>query len=117
MSKTITDPHPRISVEVASTDGISERWRRQYRDADGRWRSVASGDSGAIYDKIVAAGDDAAAVDAAIGNKSWTRVSCDCCLEYADIGARIGEYESKVYCLPCLEAAVKRVRAYGGAAP
>ena len=110
MARRLVPERPHIVVWVASAEDVAERWHNQHH-IGGLWRKIASGDTGAVYDKLVALGSDPAVADAdkVIGNKSWTHICCDGCFEYTTIAAAIGEYEAKTYCLKCLRAGVKLI--------
>lgn len=65
----------------ATARGVAERWHDQYRTGAGGWRELRERNSGDIYHKLLALGDDPspAAVNVIIGNASWTTLPCSGC--------------------------------------
>lgn len=86
----------------------AERWKWQYcaNEKAGIWDKTESGSSEAIYKNLRALGDlpSPEAVDAVIGNNSWTTFMCDGCYEHVRAGIFI-ESESKIIeiCDDCSE--------------
>lgn len=85
-----------------------ERWERQYGDA--------TGDKKAITQRLAALGawPEPEAVNAVIGNDSWTECTCNECGESVPLVVRLGEppdYESSTadVCERCLSAALARI--------
>ena len=104
-----------MSIKLISRIDFSnaaERWKRQYCE-EGKWGSTVSGSAKKTYDAIIAAGTDLNAIDAAIGNKSWTHYSCSSCGEYFDFGVQMLEpdYETTPYfCSECIMKAAQLVQ-------
>jgi hypothetical protein len=98
-----------VAVAFINSALIAERWKKQYFER-GSWAQTLSGDSGKVYDKLLAA-TTADEVDAAIGNKTWTHLSCDTCGEYVKRAVVIGSYDEKRVCEPCLRGALKAIGA------
>lgn len=107
-------------MRVVSRKGLAEiaakRWKNQYysRGAWGRGRIMSLGEPEAIYEGLVALGDnpDPDDVDRIIGNKSWTYVCCNECNKSCESVIELGQepdYESSTahVCKACLKAAVK----------
>lgn len=97
----------RVSVSVASGRGVAERWRTQYQH-DGKWTRTANGRSEQIYNALCDLGDnpDIEAVAKAIGNQSWSYLTCSGCNDSvaraADFGDNYSDREVKL-CQACLE--------------
>lgn len=88
---------------------VASRFKRQYF-RNGIWSEAHFGlvrDSQVTYQSIVDAGDDADAIDVAIGNGTWTSLKCDECgkdvKELMQIGQEL-DYESATanVCFDCL---------------
>lgn len=97
-----------VSIEVATGRGVAERWLSQY-GKDGNWIKTAYGESKDVYDKLCDLGPNPPIdkVAEAIGNKSWSYISCEGCPEYVERAVRIGkEYDDgHVYCSTCIQEA------------
>lgn len=96
---------------------VAARWKAQYHHG-GKWGEFRDGSAEVDYQKLLALGDAAtpAAVEAIIGNKTWTdaETCSDCGLRPAV--AEVGEepdYESATayLCAECVAALQKLVRA------
>jgi hypothetical protein len=96
---------------------VANRWASQYpaaSDPDGPapWQNKQ-----AILKRLLALDLETAQesqVTEAIGNSSWTRISCDCCDAELDAAVVLGEppnYESAtaIVCLDCLKKAVQLI--------
>jgi hypothetical protein len=96
-----------VSVQVASARGVADRWKAQYQHPKDGWSTTAYGDSKAVYEKLCALGTnpDIEKAAEAIGNKSWSYISCDGCGNYETRAVSIGEYEPKSYCKTCIQEA------------
>lgn len=96
----------RVKLSVATARGVAERWRTQYQ-RDDRWTKTAMSDSEETYNTLCALGPnpDIEKVSEAIGNKSWSHLSCGSCGDYAvrtlDFGSEHSDY-GIVLCEPCL---------------
>ena len=101
-----------VSVITASATGVAERWKSQYRDADGRWLNTSSGSSRDTYEKLCALGPDPdiAAVAEVIGNKGWSYIHCDGCGQYSERAATLGEYEAQSFCEECIDEAAMALK-------
>lgn len=84
---------------------VAERWKRQYY-RDGQWTNTYTGDSQAVYQKLVGA-KTPADVAAAIGNDSWTGYTCHECGQRAEVAVRVGQDEDADryadLCLTCVD--------------
>jgi len=87
---------------------VAEEWKSAYRNSDGTWCTICSGDAKSIYDSLLALGDEPwwEDVDEAVGNDSWSMTpECTKC-EANDRNSRLvftnekGWEES--YCMDCL---------------
>lgn len=98
---------------------VLARWEGQYPEyaagsGDPNWRFAGTRRNLLRLDLESAT---AAGVDAAIGNSSWTDISCDSCgqsgLAAAVQVGQVADYESAtaVLCLDCAERAVRELRA------
>jgi hypothetical protein len=96
-----------VKVRIASATGIAERWRQQYHHPKDSWILTAFGNPKIIYEKLCALGPapEVEAAANAIGNKSWSYLSCDGCNDYVLRAVEIGEYEPKIYCKTCIDEA------------
>ena|ERR1039458_118635 len=96
-----------VSVSVASGRGVAERWRTQYQH-DGKWTRTAKDSGEVIYNALCDLGDnpDIEAVAKAIGNQSWSYLTCSGCNDYvtraADFSDNYSDHEIKL-CQACLE--------------
>ena len=106
----------RVSVSVASGRGVAERWRKQYQH-DGKWTQTAKGKSEQIYDELCALGEnpDIEAVAKAIGNQSWSYLTCSGCNDYvvraADFGDDYGDREIRL-CQACLQDGLQALNSH-----
>ncbi len=105
----------RVKVQVASARGVAERWRAQYQ-RDGKWTRTVTGDSEVVYNKMCDLGEnpDIAKIADAIGNKSWSYISCAACAEYVTRAADLTPpYTDNaiLICRPCLEDAIRAMDA------
>lgn len=88
---------------------VAERWQNQYTPF-----SSHSYDKYNTYKKLLALDLDTATeddVEKIIGNRSWTRLSCEQCDKEVDTLVQVGQepdYESRTasLCLDCIRAAV-----------
>jgi hypothetical protein len=84
-----------------------ERWKSQYFYG-GKWGKVSSGPCDKIYDKLLKC-KTKEEVDSAIGNKTWTVLTCSCC--DCDVKELVSFYDnddrSFSVCFKCLNAAKK----------
>lgn len=95
---------------------VAVRWKAQYYHG-GTWNSCMSGSAQVIYEKLLALDLDTApreAVDAIIGNASWTAIQCTGCREDVDVAAEVGEpsdYDSATVtlCAACIALAAQCV--------
>jgi len=99
------------TISAVSTRDIAKRWRNQYQKEDGTWKEMLSGDSKVIYDALRALGpmpkiED---VNAVIGNKSWTTLTCDGCEESVEVGVCFDE--NFLLCKECLQEALQVLEA------
>lgn len=103
-----------ITIKRSTGLNIAERWRRQYYEQQTqRWLKTATGQSEDIYNMLCDLGPnpEPVAVDAIIGNDSWTHPSCTCCGRRIDKAVMIGDKEDNfILCEPCLEAALIELR-------
>jgi hypothetical protein len=74
-----------VTIVKMGYKGVAERWKNQYF-RDGAWLQYKSMDSASVHARIVAAGRSVRKIEAAIGNKSWTRIYCVQCSTYSLIG-------------------------------
>lgn len=101
----------RVKVSVATGRGVAERWRQSYQ-RDGAWTRVVGGSSEVIYNRLCDLGEnpDVDAVATAIGNKSWSYLTCNACGEEVKRAADLSRAYSdgpNLICRPCLEDAIK----------
>src|SRR6478736_1119587 len=77
--KTETNMRLITRQDLANTAAV--RWLEQYKRANEEWRTTAYGDTGKIHVALVALGPSPklSAVNATIGNDSWTRLTCSAC--------------------------------------
>ncbi len=70
----------RFGLFQRSGKHVAERWRNSYF-CRGHWSDVRGECADVIYGKLKALGDDPEpdAVDAIIGNTSWTHANCSAC--------------------------------------
>lgn len=64
--------------------GVAARWKEQYCNADGTWRTTMSGDTQPTYEALRTLDPETATVEIIakiIGNDSWTRGDCTACGE------------------------------------
>lgn len=75
----------------------------------GEFMHNARGSTKTVYDQLCALGDDPNidAVAEAIGNKSWSYLTCEGCTEYVKTAVAIGEHEPKLYCDICIREAME----------
>ncbi len=92
--------------------GVAEHWRQVYQQEDGTWLTWAGmPDKAGGHAAIVAAGADRAAIDAAIGNGSWTVLRCEQCRADCDFLVSVGRCNradddgTAVLCLDCVRLA------------
>ena len=94
-----------FSLKQANARGVAERWRRQYQRPKDGWTNAISGSSKAIYEALVALGDDPPVleVNKIIGNKSWTCFTCSVCTNHVTVAATadIGD-EELTLCRSCV---------------
>ena len=92
--------------------GVAARWREQYTSTSPKAASLGYSywpdeSKRAIYDKLVALGEDPDPdqVDAIIGNGSWTRVACNANEDhqYVDKDAIINSFSTTVLCMECFK--------------
>lgn len=97
-----------VTIEVATARNVAERYLSQY-GKDGNWINTAHGPSKDVYDKLCALGPNPAIdkVAEAIGNKSWSYISCAGCPEYVERAVRIGQDygTGHVFCATCIQEA------------
>jgi hypothetical protein len=100
----------RFYIQIASARGVAERWRRQYQHG-AHWTDTVKGSSEDVYNKLCALGEvpDVAAVATAIGNKSWSHLTCAGCDDHVTRAIKIrGEYDDGVLlCRACVTEAAK----------
>jgi hypothetical protein len=94
---------------------VAKRWKLQYRDARSGTDKIEVGRKLAMLDGETASAD---AVNAIIGNSSWTQVpKCDECGASREVVVQLGEepdYESHTACI-CVECLRKAVTEAEGA--
>lgn len=97
-----------VRLVRSSTEGIAERWKREYRRPDGGWNDTFRYKGKDVYDRLVALGPNPTedAVAEIIGNGSWTDIWCDGCRSYHRLAVEIGDEERKAYCPTCIGEAV-----------
>ncbi len=93
-----------VSLFDPDIEGIAKRWKAQYHEKSGTWKSTSFGDSGMVYSKLVVA-KTLDECDNAIGNKSWTHFLCDGCRNYTRTAVLIGDGDHNGYCPTCLAEA------------
>lgn len=93
----------KIKIETATGRGVADRWERQYC-RDGAWSSE---ERKAEWTRLRDLGADPApeAIQAIIGNPSWTHIFCDGCSDYTSRAVVIGEYEPHRFCETCIREA------------
>ena len=104
-----------ISTPHTEAANAAERWKYNYGP---QWQILANGvPSIDVYNKLVLLGEspEPEAVDAVIGNKSWTRCKCHNCGKAVDATVIIGQaldYESSTadICQACLTEALKEFK-------
>lgn len=96
-----------VSIERAYPLGVAERWHQQYY-RDGKWVEHAP-NAEAVYNQLVALGQttNPAVVADITGNKSWSYISCDGCLDYVERAVQIGAEGSERhrFCATCIAEA------------
>lgn len=110
----------RIVTRQELADSAASEWKEQFC-SKGVWHPIYPDRDGerreAIYNKLVALGEhpDPDAVDAVIGNGSFTHRSCVGCNEWHDRFVVMQEYPTSRFtialCLSCAEKAVEMLRA------
>lgn len=98
----------KIGIANVSAKDVAERWEKQYLN-NGNWMTGRD----KIHAQIIAAGNDAEKIAEAIGNKSWTHISCAECGESELIGVEFGRYSDETFhvCLNCITAASVAIKA------
>lgn len=93
----------------------AQRWKDQYTMVGGEWRYGP--DKSATHAKLEALGPNASVeeVNAAIGNTSWTMITCHECGQDCTDVVQIGQepdYESSTanVCVACIEKALRLFR-------
>lgn len=92
-----------------SAKDVAEKWRKQYKKLAG-WTTTISGPSDKVYDALIALGEsrDRQAINAVIGNESWTSVWCSSCgtdvCEAVEFGDEYGDCGA-VVCKECIKEA------------
>lgn len=75
-----------VNVSIATGRGVAERWRLQYLQTEKYYQGATPqvSDAQKTYEALLALGDcpEVEAVDAVVGNKSWTHIFCDGCATY-----------------------------------
>ncbi len=102
----------KLVTSQSLADGVKERWLSQYRGIIDGSRPNYGMDKGMIYANLCALDPiTPEAVDAAIGNTSWTQIRCDCCEKYVSraIVFDFDEHTTSL-CEPCLADAAKKFR-------
>lgn len=105
----------RLITIASNAAEAAQRWKQQYFvERTGEWKSCFT-DPELVHRKLIALGDSPPpeAVDAIIGNSSWTRLDTQCgeCGQRTDPIIQIGQepdYESHTayVCRDCLKAAL-----------
>lgn len=94
---------------------VADRWRDTHFKDTGWDTSFGEMRRECIHEALqglcAATPSSRAAIDAAIGNESWTPIRCDECSQDAEVAVEVGEppdYESStvVLCVPCLTRAL-----------
>ena len=109
------DRTPTIMTASGNASAAAASWRAQYQKPDGSWRY----DDGKrlIFEALAALAEPTPeAVNAIIGNDTWTTLRCDQCGREVDVIAEVGsppDYDSATarVCLPCLRIAVDMLSA------
>jgi hypothetical protein len=101
-------------VSVASARGVADRWRDQYQNKDGSWSGTVSGGGEGVYKKLCALGHnpDINAVAEAIGNKSWSHLTCIGCGDSVERAADFGsDYSDQrvLLCCDCLSDGLRAI--------
>lgn len=98
-----------MTITVASTRNIAERWKQNYGDPNRWYRTFENGNTPAeIYDQLLKLGSnpDPDKVANVIGNPSWSFVRCDQCETYVDRTITLGEEYRRInICGLCLDLA------------
>jgi hypothetical protein len=96
-----------VRLRRSSTEGIAERWKRQYRRPDGGWNDTFRHKAKDVYERLLALGESPTedAVAEILGTGSWTDIWCEGCQSYHRLAVEIGEIEPKAYCPTCIEEA------------
>lgn len=103
----------KVSIAVASARGVSGRWREQYLHPKEGWTRCYDGDSKIVHEKLCALGrnPDIAAVDALIGNKSWTHLTCNGCGDYVLRAVDFQRHgDALLICEDCLTAGLSAMK-------
>lgn len=94
----------------ACSADVAARWAATYCNRVGIWDNAGllGTDRAAIHRAIMAAGDNRAAIDAAVGNNSWTTFHCTECNTYQVLGAEFDNWDggTVVVCAACLRKVV-----------
>lgn len=103
---------PRLITRKQVAREVKDRFRAQYGPA---FRVYPFGDSAAIYEDLVALGDDPSIEDVEALCKGWTRVKCDECGQDVYAVVQLGEQpdnESSTasVCGKCLLEALKIIQ-------
>lgn len=110
----------RVVSRAAKAKGVAHSWYCTYFNKSSGWCTTRTIGSlltkEETYKAIVALGEnpDPDAIDALIGNRSWTQVDCEECGAHSNESIGLGEdYEvggpDVLVCRPCLRKALKLV--------
>lgn len=96
-------------MKLWNVSGAAERWKKAYTDRHENWLFADAERREKIYNTILAAGNDEAKIDAAIGNNSWTRFHCEECDSNQPEGVEFDNWDGGivVICLNCLKTALE----------
>lgn len=94
-----------MKIILAQPHTAAARWESTYRDKEGKW--TYGPDKEKIHAKLLALGDNPTheAVAKAIGNESWSYLSCGECNADVKVALELGDSETFKLCAPCARAA------------
>jgi len=106
-----------ILTKQDKANKVAERWKKAYYSTlQGKWVYDHYKDKEAIYTKLLDLGDTPSPtdIDAAIGNSSWTRLTCDCCEAEVDTVVQFkaiahDEYGDTELCKECVTKIAKLI--------
>lgn len=101
----------RIETRIGKAQTVPARWKRQYfKPRENRWDNFGLDKEGIYYRMLELPALEPDAVNAVIGNTSWTECVCSDCQAQVEQVIRVGQepdYESATayLCADCLRAA------------